>query len=58
MEKETTDYVDLGDGTKTRVIPSAARDLAKTHSLSKNIARDLCDRVHICEVLRRLRGSG
>ena len=41
--------MDLGDEAKTRVTPSAARDLAKTHSLSKKIMRDVRDGVHICE---------
>jgi hypothetical protein len=44
--------------TKTRVIPSGARDLTKTVSHSSNVARDLLNRVRIREVLHCLRGSG
>jgi hypothetical protein len=58
MEKETTDYANFVIETKTRVIPTGARNLAETRSLSRNVARDLRDGVRICEVLRRLRGSG
>jgi len=56
MEKKTTDYANFGGETKTRVITipqSRERDLAKTRSLSKNIARDLRDGVRVGEVLRR-----
>jgi hypothetical protein len=53
MEKKTTDYANFGGETKTRVIPNGVRDLAKTRSLSKNIARDLRDGVRVGEVLRR-----
>ena len=56
MQKETTDYANLVSETKTRVIPSEARDLTKTRDrIRGTVARDLRDGVH-CEVLRRLRG--
>ncbi len=49
MEKETTDYANFASETKTRVIPSEARDLTTTRSLARTVARDLRGGVYIRE---------
>jgi len=54
MEKENTDYANFASETKTRVIPSEARGLTTTRSLSSTLAPGLRDGVHIREALRLL----